>query len=61
LLEQVLDNPDLNTAEALLAKAKELATLSDPELRVLGEAGKDKKAEVEEKELAKIRSKFHVK
>ena len=61
LLEEVLENPDLNENDYLVKKAKELAILPDAELKKLGEAGKDKKEEVEEGELEKIRSKFHVK
>ncbi len=61
LLEETLDNPGLNTKEILASKAKELAELSDEELKNRGESGKEAKDEKEEEELAKIRQKFHVK
>lgn len=61
LLEEVLDNPDLNTKETLLEKAKELAALGDDELKKRGEAGKDAKEEREEEELAVIRKRHGVK
>ena len=60
LLEEVLDNPDLNTKEYLGKRAKELAILDDQELEKLGEQGKEKREEVEEQELEKIRKKFKV-
>lgn len=61
LLEEALDNPELNTKEILLDKAKELAGLSDDELKKKGEAGKEAKEEREEEELAVIRKRHGVK
>jgi len=61
LLEEVLEDPKLNTAEYLEKKAKELAKLPDKELERLGQAGKEKKAELEEKEILEIREKYGVK
>ena len=61
LFNEVLDTPELNTAEYLEKRAQELNTLSDEHLRELGEAGKEKKEEVEEKEIEQIRKKHHVK
>jgi poly(A) polymerase/tRNA nucleotidyltransferase (CCA-adding enzyme) len=61
LLEEVLEEPKKNTLEYLSGRAKELAQLSDEELKKLGEAGKEKKAIEEEKELAEIRKKHWVK
>ncbi len=61
LLEEVLDDPELNTEEYLQSRAKELAKLSDDELKELGEKGKGKKDEEEEKELGKIRKRYRVK
>jgi hypothetical protein len=60
LLNETLDNPDLNTKEYLLEKAKKLAVLSTDELKKLGEEGKEAKAQKEEEELSKIRTKYHV-
>jgi tRNA nucleotidyltransferase (CCA-adding enzyme) len=61
LLEEVLENPKLNTAEYLERRTKQLAELSDKQLMELAEAGKEKKAQAEEEELKKIRGKHGVK
>lgn len=61
LLEEALENPDINTEEYLVKRAGELATLSDEELKKLGEAGKEKKDEIEEQALREIRSRHRVK
>ncbi len=61
LLEEVLDNPELNTAECLEKKTKKLSALSDKDLQKLGEAGKEKKEEEEEKEITEIRKRHWVK
>lgn len=61
LLEEALENPDLNTEEYLSKRAGELVLLSDEELKKLGEAGKEKKEELEEKEITAIRKRHHVK
>lgn len=60
LLESVLDDPKRNTREWLLDKARELAQLPDAELKTLGEAGKDKREELEAQNIKEIRSKYHV-
>ncbi|MBI3633236.1 MAG: HD domain-containing protein [Candidatus Vogelbacteria bacterium] len=61
LLEEVLDKPELNTQEYLEKRSLELLKLSDIELKLLGEKGKETKEELEEKELSVIRKKYHVK
>lgn len=61
LLEEVLDDPTLNTKEYLQKRAGDLIELPDKELQKLGEAGKEKKEEEEEKEVKEIRKKFGVK
>lgn len=61
LLEEVLDNPELNTKDYLLNKSSELLKLSDEELLKLGESGKEAKEEKEQEELAVIRKKHGVK
>src|ERR1035437_1855276 len=58
LLEEVLENPKLNTKETLTEKALKLATLSEVELAKKGDSGKDKREEEEEKILKKIRGKY---
>ncbi len=60
LLEEVLDDPKLNTPEYLEERALALSKLNDTELSVLAEKGKNKKAEAEEKELDAIRKEHHV-
>ena len=61
LLEEVLDNPEQNTFEYLAKRGGEMAELSDEDLKLLGEAGKEKKEEVEGKAVAEIRKRHHVK
>ncbi|MFH1402268.1 MAG: CCA tRNA nucleotidyltransferase [Patescibacteria group bacterium] len=61
LLEEVLDDPMLNTIEYLEEKAQKLAKLPEKELKLLGEQGKEKKEIEEEKEVAVIRAKHWVK
>jgi len=61
LLEEALDNPDLNTEEYLQKRAIEMSKLPEKELAELGEKGKEKKTELETKEITKIRSKYGVK
>ncbi|MDD2935540.1 MAG: HD domain-containing protein [Candidatus Pacebacteria bacterium] len=60
LLEEVLDDPKLNTKEYLEKRAGELLKLPEEELKKLGEAGKEKKDEEQEKEVKEIRKKFGV-
>ena len=60
LLEEVLDEPKRNTKEYLTNRAEELRTLSDAELKKVGEQGKEKKAKLEEADIAKIRGKYYV-
>ncbi len=60
LLEEVLEDPSLNTEEYLDKRTLELSKMSLNELRVLAEKGKSKKEELEEGEIKKIRSKHHV-
>ncbi len=61
LLEEVLENPKLNTAEYLEGRALELAKLDETELKKLGDEGKTKKAEADEKIVSEIRGKHGVK
>lgn len=60
LLEQILDDPSLNTPEWLSENTKRLASLSDEELKKFGEAGKEKRAGLEESEIEKIMEKYRV-
>ncbi len=61
LLEEALEEPEKNNSEYLMKQAKELAKLSDEELQKLGEKGKERKEEIEQGEISKIRSKYKVK
>ncbi|OHA88199.1 MAG: hypothetical protein A2741_01100 [Candidatus Zambryskibacteria bacterium RIFCSPHIGHO2_01_FULL_43_27] len=60
LLEEVLENPKLNTSKKLELMAENLAILSDSELKKIGEKGKDTKEKVEEKRVKNIRKKYWV-
>ncbi len=61
LLEEVLENPALNTKEYLEEKTTELFELSVEELRKMGDSGKKKKEEEDEKLVDEIRKKHFVK
>lgn len=61
LLEEVLENPKLNTKDYLLNKSAELSKLDSKELQKIGEKGKEKKEEEESQNLDAIRKKYWVK
>jgi len=61
LMEEVLDDPKLNTVEYLESKTLELIKLSESELKKLSKKGEKKQKELEEKELKEIRARHHVK
>lgn len=61
LLGEVFDDPQKNTREFLVKRAKELVTVSDETLRALSEAGKNRRNEEDERILSEIRSKYKVK
>jgi poly(A) polymerase/tRNA nucleotidyltransferase (CCA-adding enzyme) len=60
LLEEVLDNPSLNTEKYLDKRALEMSNLSEKELKEAGEKGKESKDEKEAENVAEIRKKHHV-
>jgi tRNA nucleotidyltransferase (CCA-adding enzyme) len=60
LLEEVLEDPKLNTEEYLSKRTIELSQMSERELMDLGEKGKEKKEKEEEKEIKEIRGKHYV-
>ena len=60
LLEEVLEDPQKNTRDYLIEKARVLGTMEDSALREMGEEGKLAKEEAEEAEIAEIRAKHHV-
>lgn len=61
LLEEVLEDPTLNTVEKLTERIKDLDELEDKDLKTLGEKGKQAKEEVNEGELEELRKKHNVK
>jgi hypothetical protein len=61
LLEEVLENPEKNTAEYLEKRVLELEALDDTALKQLGVLGKEKKEQAEEKEVGEIRKRHWVK
>jgi poly(A) polymerase/tRNA nucleotidyltransferase (CCA-adding enzyme) len=60
LLEEVLEDPKLNTKEYLEKRAIELVNMDEKELRKLGEAAKEVKEEKEAENISEIRKKHHV-
>lgn len=60
LMDEVLDDPKLNTEEYLYKRTRELSDLSDTELKVLSEKGKQNKDKEEEKKIKEIRGRHHV-
>ena len=60
LLEEVLEDPQLNTEEYLEQRAKELIILPELELKALGDKGIQSKEQEEEKLIEEIRKKHHV-
>ncbi len=61
LLEEVIENPLLNTEEKLEKMAINMTNLSDIELKKLGEKAKENKEKKEEAEIDLIRKKYWVK
>ena len=61
LLQEVLEDPKLNIVENLEKMAKNMAKLSDPNLKKLGDLAKDKREKEEDKEIEIIRKKYWVK
>lgn len=60
LLEEVLEDPKLNTSEYLEKRANELMKMDEKQLKQLSDKAKEKKEEVEEGNLEEIRKKYHV-
>jgi len=60
LLEEVLEDPNRNTEDYLDSRTKELLSLTDTELKDLGDSGKKKREQAEEEEVQKILEKHHV-
>ena len=60
LLEEVLDEPKLNTPEYLNNRAIELIKIPIEELKVLGKKGKEKREEIEKGNIEEINKKYHV-
>ena len=60
LLEEVLDNPKLNTKKYLEERAGELSRMSERELKALADGARHKSTALEEEEVGKIKQKHHV-
>ncbi len=60
LLEEVIEDPKLNTPEYLEKRATLLVKLPIEELQALGDKGKQIKEEEEGKQVEEIRKKYHV-
>ena len=60
LLEEVLDDPQKNTAEYLKNRSIELSKLDSEALKALGEQGKDRKEEEDEAAVKELRKKHRV-
>ncbi|MDB5264997.1 MAG: polynucleotide adenylyltransferase [Parcubacteria group bacterium] len=60
LLEDILEDPKLNTEEYLDNRTKELMVLPEADLKALGESGKKRREAEEEKEIQEIMEKHHV-
>ena len=60
LLEEVLEDPSLNTVETLSEHTIELDKLPDPELKELGEKGRHTKDEANDEEVGKLHVKHGV-
>lgn len=61
LLEEVLEDPNKNTAEYLTKKVIEYEKMPDPELKILGEKGRQAKNEAENEELVELNKKHNIK
>ncbi len=61
LLEEVLENPSLNTIDYLEKRSAELSILDEKELENLGKKGRDIKEKTEEKNIEELRKKYWVK
>jgi hypothetical protein len=60
LLEEVLEDPTLNTFEILTERVKDFDEIQDKDLKILGEKGKDKKEEANESEVKVLHMKHGV-
>jgi hypothetical protein len=61
LLEEVIDEPKLNTEEYLDKRTEELLKLPEDSLKKLGESGKERRYAAEDEEISHIFDKYHVK
>lgn len=60
LLEEVLDDPEKNTAEYLEKRARQLMTLSEEELKTIGEKGKQRREAEDAAAVEEIRKRYYV-
>ena len=60
LLEEILDNPDLNTEEYLDNRTEKLLEMPEEKLQELGKEGKERREVAEDEEIKHILDKHHV-
>jgi poly(A) polymerase/tRNA nucleotidyltransferase (CCA-adding enzyme) len=60
LLEEVLDDPQKNSAEYLDARTREIAGLPEAEIELLGKQGRGKRGEIEARAVGEIRKRYWV-
>ncbi|MDP3403009.1 MAG: hypothetical protein Q8S35_03600, partial [bacterium] len=60
LLEEVLEDPKRNTEEYLDTRTLELLALPEADLKTLGDSGKKRREDEEEREIKEILEKHHV-
>ncbi len=60
LMEEVLENPKLNDEVFLVKRSIELAELPEKKLKEMGDKGREKKDDLEEKNIKDIRDRYHV-
>jgi putative nucleotidyltransferase with HDIG domain len=60
LLEEVLEDPEKNTREYLMEKARVLSEMEDSALKEMGDEGREAREAAEEAQIAAIREKHHV-
>ena len=61
LLEEVIEDPEKNTVEYLSNRTNELDKLNDVDLKILGQASKEKVGGLEEEEIKELHKKHNVK
>ncbi len=61
LLEEIIEDPKLNNRDDLLERSKDLAKLSEKELKKLGEKGRSAKEKAEDERIEQLMKRYNVK